>query len=162
MVAQRICHARRDTNAMSQIITLMPQHLMLQWAADHLAMVSGLWVPDSKAVGVVDDDTWKIRAVLVLNKFSAEGCEASFVSDGSRRWASASIIAELISSPFRLFNVNRVVAHVRDTDTNTQIFCLRHGFRFEARVRAAMPDGQDAVLFSMLRADVPANLLEDV
>ena len=137
---------------MSFLVSMIPQYRLLQWAADALAIPHGRFMENSHAVGVLDEQR-TIRAVMVLNKFSGEGCEASFVSDGSKTWLTATVVAKLISIPFEQFRMRRVVAHVGADAIDTQIAALRIGFMFEARLRAGMPNGDDAILFSMLRND---------
>ena len=148
---------------MSLIITQKPQYYLLQWAADKLELPSGAWMPDSRAIGVRDTRRRgenSIRAVMVLNHFSAEGCEASFVSDGSKTWARPHIVTNLLTIPFALFNVPRVVARVSATARDTQISAMRAGFDVMARVPGYMPNGDDAVLFSM-SAPPAAQVAED-
>lgn len=138
---------------MPLIVTTKPQYVLLQWAADKLGLPTGMWSNDSKAVGVVDGVS--IRAVMVVNGFTGEGCEVSFVSDGTKRWVTPGISVELLSAPFKVFGMPRVVCRVAADDTDTQIFALRLGFKIEGRMRAAMPDGSDAVYFSMLKSEQP-------
>ena len=138
---------------MSLIVSERPQYVLLQWAADRLNLPSGRWVQDSRAVGVLDGVN--IRAVLVLNQFTGEGCEASFVTDGSKSWATRDTVSAFIEYPFTQWGVRRVLARIAAHERDTQIQALRIGFQFEARYRAGMPDGSDAILFSMLHEEMP-------
>lgn len=135
-------------------VSPQPQYALLQWAADRLSIPGGMWTHDSRAVGVFDEEG-SIRACLVMSKWTAEGCEAGFVSDGSKRWLNRAVVAELLSVPFKRFGMRRVVAHVAADDTDTQIAALRIGFKFEARLREGMMDRRDAILFSMMADEMP-------
>jgi RimJ/RimL family protein N-acetyltransferase len=139
-------------------VSPQPQYLLLQWAADRLELPGGMWTHDSRAVGVFDEE--KIRACLVMNKFSGEGCEASFVSDGSKRWITASVVRDLLAVPFQRFQMRRVLARVAETDVDTQIAALRIGFKFEARLRQGMWDDRDAILFSMMAVEMPEEVTD--
>lgn len=138
---------------MALMVTQHPQYVMLQWAADKLKLPQGMWVKDSVAVGVVDGKA--IRAVMVLNLWTGEGCEASFVSDGSKTWATPKVVSRLLTIPFQNYQMRRVMARVSASHVDTQISALRIGFQFEGRLRAGMPNGDDAILFSMLRDEQP-------
>jgi len=132
-----------------------PQYYLLQWAADMLRLPSGIWTSDSRAIGVMDDGQRgekSIRACLVLNNFTGEGCEASFVSDGSRTWARPKIIHDLLTLPFDIFGAPRIIVRISADAPETQVAALRIGFRFAATVPNYMPNGDDAVLFFLNRA----------
>ena len=140
---------------MSLYISQKPQYYLLQWAADMLQLPSGVWTHDSRAIGVMDSARRgenSIRACMVLNSFTGEGCEASFVSDGSRSWARPTIVKDLLTLPFQIFNTPKIVARISANAPDTQIAALRIGFRFAAAVPNYMPNGDDAVLFFLNRA----------
>jgi hypothetical protein len=135
-----------------------PQYALLQWAADRLELPGGMWTHDSRAVGVFDDDN--IRACLVMNHWSGECCEASFVSDGTKRWITPGVVRELLTVPFQRFGMRRIMARVSEEDVDTQIAALRIGFKFEARLRQGMWDTRDAILFSMMAVEMPEEVTD--
>jgi RimJ/RimL family protein N-acetyltransferase len=140
------------------IVSTQPQYALLQWSADRLAIPGGMWSHDSRAVGVFDKETGEIRACMVMNGFSGNGCEVAFTSDGSKRWLNSAVVRDLISMPFSTFNMRRVIAYVAASDTDTQIAALRIGFKFEARVREGMADLGEAILFSMMPHEMPKEI----
>lgn len=140
---------------MTLVLTEQPQYTLLQWAAEKLRLPTGMWVPESKAIGVLDSDTGAIRAVMVLTRFTGEGLEASFVSDGTKRWSTRSILTQLITAPYFLFPCDRIWVRVSAQDRDTQVLALRIGLDFVARMPGAMPSGEDAVLFTMTRESQP-------
>lgn len=138
---------------MALIVSEYPQYVLLQWAADRLDVPGGRWVEGTRALGVLDGV--HIRAVLILNQFTAEGCEASFVSDGTKTWATRKTTSELIAYPFSRFGIDRLVAKVAADNRDTLIAALRIGFQFEGRERRGMWDGRDAIRLSMFRDEMP-------
>jgi hypothetical protein len=140
------------------IVSTQPQYALLQWSADRLNIPGGMWSHDSRAIGVFDAEIAEIRACMVMNHFTGDGCEAAFVSDGSKRWLNSAVVRDLISMPFKDFGMRRVVARVAATDTDTQIAALRIGFKFEARLREGMTDLGEAILFSMMATEMPEEI----
>ena len=69
----------------------------------------------------------------------------------SGRWCNRRVIRALLAYPFEQLKVRRLEANVAKGNKRTRKLLLRVGFKFEGKRRAAMPDGRDAIQYSMLR-----------
>lgn len=134
-------------------ISVENQYFLLLWSARRLGIPNDLWMDGSRAVAVLDDED-QVRAVMVVNQYTGSSVEASFVSDGSKSWASRLVVRDLLASLFDIPGVQRAFIRVAEDDAKTQIGALRVGCRFETRMRAAMPNLKDAVFLSLERSAV--------
>ena len=100
------------------------------------------------AMGVVDGN--KIIAGVVYHNYHNHMIEASMASI-SPKWCNRRIGRALLAYPFEQLKVRRFQMTVAKRNKRMRRFLERLGFKPEGRRRAAMPDGSDAIEYSMLR-----------
>ena len=133
---------------MTFTVTTDRQEILLGWAARRIGLPDG-WSSDSEAMGVVDAEE-KLRAVAVINQVAEGNCLLHIASDGRRSWATRSVLGVLFSYPFYILGLRKVTARVAIDNVPSQVLCLKLGFQFEGRERAAF-FGRDTTTFGMLR-----------
>lgn len=101
------------------------------------------------AIGVTDEDN-RLIAGIVYNNYRDHMITVSMASTG-RQWCNRRIIRALLAHPFEELKVRRLEANVAKRNKHTRKLLERAGFKFEGKRRQAMPDGSDAIQYSMLR-----------
>lgn len=129
---------------MSLMVTISDQPTLLQWAGERTTGIAAPWEwsSDSKAMGVVERETGRIVAVVVVNAFGPDSCEAHICSDGRRKWATYGVLRAIFHYIFLVLGVRRVVASA--PTSNTQALKVRDqmGFSREGVLRLT-PDGSE-------------------
>lgn len=100
------------------------------------------------AIGIADGN--RIIAGVVFNNYRGHTIEASMASI-SPKWCNRRIGRALLAYPFEQLKVRRFQLTVAKRNKRMRRFLERLGFKSEGRRRAAMPDGSDAIQYSMLR-----------
>lgn len=100
------------------------------------------------AIGIADDT--RLIAGVVYNNYCGHMVTVSMASTG-RRWCNRRTIRALLAYPFEQLKVRRLEANVAKRNKHTRRLLERAGFKPEGCRRAAMPDGSDAIEYSMLR-----------
>jgi len=94
-----------------------------------------------------------IRAVVVWDTFSTSGCFISIASDGSRKWLTNELAVRACAYPFIQCGHRRMSALVSVRNFDSLVFVRRFGFEKEGCMREAGLDGEDVILFGMLRSE---------
>lgn len=120
------------------------------------------WRADAVAFSAVEDDA--VIAIGVFQAFTAVDAEFHFAMVGHRRmrksiiegfmllaFGEASFVSRVF--PERGEPISRLWAQVDARNVVAQAAALKAGFAFEHRKRGGISSGNDAILFSMTRAD---------
>lgn len=134
-------------------ITFKLQDRLLEWAAPRCH--TDEWPRGSVALGVIDPEGRRIRAVVVVNARFGHICSMHIASDGSRRWASAAVLRDIFTYVFGTLKAGRVNAVIAERDLATTIMALKLGFRMEATIKAGANDASDGILMRMLAQECP-------
>jgi RimJ/RimL family protein N-acetyltransferase len=97
-------------------------------------------------------DGWIVAAV-VYDQFFWPSISGHIVSDGSRNWACRAFIRAMFDYPFRQLECARITAPVADGNSQAIRFLEKLGFKLEGRLRKAMPDGRDRLIFGILKEE---------
>jgi len=104
-------------------------------------------IPPYTAFGVVSAHGQLVGGV-VINEIQEASCEVSIVAP---KRVSRSLLRVTASYVFDTLGCNRVTARTRASTLKVRKFIEKVGFRQEGILRAFYEDGDDAVLFGMLR-----------
>lgn len=107
---------------------------------------------DALAIGASIEPGAPICAVGVFQAFEGDMAEFHFGLIGEGRMTHQIVQAfATIAFHHKAMNLGRVWARIDAGNASAQVAALKVGFSFEARVRAGMANGNDAILLSMTR-----------
>lgn len=122
----------------------------LAWAVPRLDAGSGHWEGASCLILEKDGD---ITAVAVYNHwYPKKSVEISIASVGGR-WLTRPFLTAVFSTPFIEWEMRRVSSSIAEDNTKSIRFCEHLGFRREGCLRQAAPNGQDLLLYGMLKSE---------
>ena len=121
---------------------------LLEWAQEKIGF-AGTWPNGARALGVLDDKTGAIRAVLVTVHTYTGIIDAHIASDGSRKWATRNILGGLFGYMFIYHKARRVQVVIDPENTNSVFMVHKMGFVFEGRVAASLDNGKDGMILGM-------------
>lgn len=127
------------------------QERMTSWAAARMNHDGFRFRDDAQAIGREIDG--ELVAVVVFDTFSDGDCLIHVVSDGSRRWFSRPFVIMAMAYPFQQLHKRRITALVREDNDASNALCSNFGFVLEGRMRSAAGEGQDMLLWGLLRED---------
>lgn len=130
--------------------TRKDQPALLQAALS--ATLSTGFKPDAIAIGASVDPGAPICAVGVFQGFEADAAEFHFGLIGGGR-ITLQVVQAFASIAFhhKALNLSRLWAKIEAGNAPAQVAALKAGFSFDARVRAGMANGKDAILMNMTR-----------
>jgi hypothetical protein len=136
------------------ILTVTDQETLLEWAASRVGGGENahFWGIHSEALGCVDAETGKIRAVLVVNGFIGRAAVIHIASDGTRSWATRDILGGMFGYVFFYKNLQRIIGVTPEDNHPALSLALKLGFKLEGRLRGHGDDTGD-ILTSMWRTE---------
>lgn len=126
-----------------------PQDGMVAWAEARIP--NNQFRPDARAIGITRNQ--ELCGVVVFDNFSVGQCCLSVASDGSRRWITRELLIRVFAYPFVQLNYWRLTALVASTNADSLRFCESFGWVREGLLRQGAPNGDDMVVFGMLREE---------
>lgn len=97
-----------------------------------------------------------ITAVAVYNRFyPMNSVEISIASSGGRRWLTRPFLSAVFRTPFIEWNMRRVGSSISADNTDSIRFCEHLGYTREGCIRQGAPNGQDLLLYGMLKEECP-------
>ena len=125
---------------------------LIDWA--EAIVPNGRFRNDARAIGLERNDV--LRAVVVFDTFSQGDCLVHVASDGSGRWFDRGFAVHAMAYPFIQLG-NRRISAVISTLNERSLRFTRHfgGWKEEGRLREAGEDGEDMIVFGMLRRECP-------
>lgn len=123
----------------------------LDWAIPRLEAGAGVHWDDASALILEKDGD--ITAVAVYNRYyPANSVELSIASLG-RNWLTRPFLAAVFRTPFLEWNLRRVTSSIAEDNTKSIRFCEHIGFRREGCLRQAAPNGNDLLLYGLLKSE---------
>lgn len=121
----------------------------LEWAIPRLNAGPGDW---DRASCLILEKGGDITAVAVYNNFyPTTSVEISIASLEGRRWLTRPFLSAVFSAPFLEWNMRRVGSSISADNHKSIRFCEHLGFKQEGRIRQAAPNGQDLLLYGLLK-----------
>lgn len=122
---------------------------LIAWAEARIP--NNAFRPDAHAIGITRDG--EICGAVVFDNFTVGSCCVSVASDGSRRWITRELLVRVFAYPFIQLNHWRLTALVAASNTDSINFCRSFGWTEEGRLRRGAPDGDDLIVYGMLREE---------
>ena len=110
-----------------------------------------------RAIGLRRDG--ELVAGAVFEGFNGQNVWAHIAAIPGARWLSRDFLRACFIYAFRVCGVQRVSGYVNESNLAARRFDEHLGFREEARLRGAAPDGSDVIVYVMWRQD--CRFLED-
>ena len=107
---------------------------------------------DVTTISLVDDMD-QFLAVTVFSSYTGTNIDMHIAARPKSRWLSRGFFNASFELPFRVLEVPRVTGLIRAENLNAQRFVSKLGFQYEGRMRKAFSDGQDLVLYGLLREE---------
>lgn len=107
---------------------------------------------DVTTVSLVDDND-QFLAVTVYSSYTGNNIDMHIAARPRSRWLSRGFFNASFELPFKVLEVPRVTGLIRAENLNAQRFVSRLGFQYEGRMRKAFSDGEDLVLYGLLREE---------
>lgn len=109
-------------------------------------------VGDVTAVSLVDDND-NFKAVVVYSAYTNTNIDMHIASLPGSNWLSRSFFNAAFYLPFKILGVPRITGLIRGSNMNAAWFVQRLGFREEGRMRKAFEDGEDLLLYGLLKEE---------
>lgn len=107
---------------------------------------------DVAAISLLDDQG-DFVAVTVFSAYTRTNIDMHIAADKGRNWVSRSFFHASFELPFKVLEVARVTGLIRASNKNAQAFAAKLGFKYEGTMRKSFPDGEDLVLYGLLREE---------
>ena len=107
---------------------------------------------DVTTISLVDDMD-QFLAVTVFSSYTGTNIDMHIAARPKSHWLSRSFFNASFELPFRVLEVPRITGLIRAENLKAQRFVTRLGFQYEGRMRKAFSDGQDLVLYGLLREE---------
>jgi RimJ/RimL family protein N-acetyltransferase len=136
---------------------LLADDRLLDWIAPRVGADASAWRGMARALGVVIRG--EVVAAMAVGAWERGNVEISFAAD-SPRWATRDTIRRLMAWPFRQLDCHRVTTRIAASNTRAIRFNEGIGFKREGVMRQASgPNGEDMIIFGMLRSEAPQWML---
>lgn len=136
---------------MTSSVLYEPQDALIAWAASRMGYPNFQFRPDARAIGREKDG--EICAVIVFDTWSDGDCLIHVVSDGSKRWFSREFVIRAMAFPFLQVGNRAITALVLASNAPSIAMCEHFGFQREGLLRRRGPNGEDMILFGLLREE---------
>jgi RimJ/RimL family protein N-acetyltransferase len=121
------------------------------WAAENMGY-ENVSFTNAYAIGL-EDAGGELVAAAVFNQFHFPSISGHIVSDGSKKWMTKKFLYAMFDYPFRQLGCTRITAPIAERNEAAVQFVERLGFVLEGRLRRAMPDGSDRLIYGLLKED---------
>ena len=109
---------------------------------------------DARAIGMASNG--EIRFAAIYDDWSDVGCLFHFASDGKPNWFTREMAIRCFAYPFMQCGLRRMSALISLYNRPAVQFTMRFGgWKHEGTLRKAGLDGEDLLLFGLLREDCP-------
>lgn len=105
------------------------------------------------AVAIGHERDGRIVGVVVYDTFTQGSCCIGLASDGSKRWMTSEFATRAMAYPFVQCGFRRITAFVSERNEASLRFTRGFGWTREGVLREAGPEGEDMIMFGMLRRE---------
>ena len=110
----------------------------------------GVWLQGQGQCYGVEDETGQLIAGVAFDNYNVASLQIHVAALPGKNWISKELLHRVFSYPFRQLGVNKLVGLVGSTNADALRFDLALGFRIEATLKDAYPDG-DLLILTMTR-----------
>lgn len=122
----------------------------LEWSVPRLNAGQGDWDRASCLILEKDGD---ITAVAVYNNWYPKNSVEISIAAVEGRWLTRPFLSAVFSNPFIEWEMRRVGSSIAADNIRSIRFCEHLGFTQEGRIRQAAPNGQDLLLYGLLKSE---------
>ena len=108
---------------------------------------------DAKCIGVEQDG--ELIAAVGYDRFSPHSCCVHVAADKSKPWLTREFLKRAFYFPFEQLGFRRITALVSEYNEDSLHFVTRIGWVQEGVIREEGPNGEDLLVFGMLRRECP-------
>lgn len=135
-------------------VSMQDQDGIAAWAAPRMGLADGDRLPDDMIMlGIYRDDD--LVGAVGFNAFYGDYASIHVASDGKRNWLNRKILRAVFGYPFQFRNLRRLNLVTARWNRDAQILALKCGGIPEGYMRKANGNGEDAVIFGILREECP-------
>lgn len=114
---------------------------------------------DMRAIGL--RRSGRLVAGVLYEGFNGRNLWMHVAAEPGARWLVRDYLRACFAYPFLVCGVDRVSGYVNESNTLARRFNEHLGFREEARLRGAAPDGGDVLIFAMWKKECRHALAHD-
>lgn len=108
-----------------------------------------------RAIGIAKDDgdikNAKLVAGVVFNEFRPPQDVRGHIAVADKGWANKEVLREIFAFPFEELGFHRITAVISKKNKKAQNIVRKMGFKYEGNLRQAMADGDDAIIYGILK-----------
>jgi len=118
-----------------------------EWVSRHIGEDLG------RGVGIGLEENGELIAGVFYNMFTGAGISMHVAAVPGRRWMTREYLFCCFAYPFLQLNCRRVTGLVRVSNLEARKFDEHLGFKREGLIREAFDDGEDGLLYGMLKPE---------
>ena len=103
------------------------------------------------AIGLANEQGQIVAGVVYQNFIKT--CIDVHIAAVGRRWATREFLGECCRYPFEQLGCRRMTGLVPGKNARGADFDEKFGFKWEGRIRHILPDGDDIIMYGMLREE---------
>lgn len=115
-----------------------------------MAQNDAIWLPGQGQCYGVEDEEGRLIAGVAFDNYNVAAIQIHVAALPGKNWVTKDLLARVFSYPFEQLGVKKLIGLVGSTNADALRFDLALGFRIEATLKDAYPDG-DLVLLTMTR-----------
>lgn len=136
---------------MGRFIVANQDKRVAEWVASRISVFEFGNSPYT-AIGLANE-TGALLAGVIYQNFTKTDIHMHVAALPGRRWLCRSFLGEGFRYPFEQLGCRRVTGLVPSRNTDAQAFDEHLGFAYEGRVRRILPNGDDLIIYGMLREE---------
>jgi len=122
---------------------------VVAWAESRIPLSH--FARDARCIAAEHDG--ELVGAFVFTNFGPHACFMHVASDQHWGWLTRELLIHAFAYPFVQLNYRRVSAVVSEHNAKSLRFVQRLGAQEEGRMREAGPEGEDFIMFGMLRRE---------
>lgn len=105
------------------------------------------------AIGLMNEAGVLLAGVVYQNYIRGRDIQVHVAAVEGKQWMTKRWLGEVFRYPFEQLGVHRITALVPSSNTVSQDFVLRLGFKREGRIREMLPGDEDLNVYGMLKRE---------
>lgn len=127
------------------------EQLVIDWVSARIKHFN--ITPESKsAIGLIDENG-SILAGIVYENYRGHDIHIHIAAVPGSQWLNREFLTEGFRYPFLYLGVDRITGLVPASNKDAQRFDEHLGFKLEGRIRKGLPDGDDLLVYGMLKSE---------
>lgn len=111
-----------------------------------MAQNDAIWLPGQGQCYGVEDEESRLIAGVAFDNYNVAAIQIHVAALPGANWLSKELLQKVFSYPFRQLGVQKLIGLVGSTNAAALRFDLSLGFRIEATLKDAYPDGDLHIL----------------